>query len=129
MYAIRRHASRLALLTALLPAAACQGPGPPPPTRICLALLARKLPAAQVIEVAGADRRTEIRYRAQDADGTTSAGSFSCRFEASESGHLRLRSAALDGRPLLPAELTVMNADLLLEDLHRTASAEGHAVE
>jgi len=125
MHAFRRRAVRLALLVALVPAAgACERAAAPPPSRICLALLARKLPSAQVIETADTGERTEIRYTAEDADGATVAGTFSCRFEATESGHLRLRSAALDGSPLLPAELAVINADLLLDDLHRTARAE-----
>jgi hypothetical protein len=124
MSVIRRHVVRPVLLFALLPAAtACDRPRPPPPSGICVALLTRELPDARVIEIADANDRTELRYSRKAADGETVAGTFSCRFELAESGHYRVRSAALDGRPLIAADLAVVNADLLLRDMDRAGRA------
>jgi hypothetical protein len=130
MHPIRRRAVRAALLVTLLPVAtACERPRPPPPSGICVALLAREVPAARVIEIASGDDRTELRYSAKASDGTTIAGTFSCRFELAETGHYRVRSATLDGRPLVAADLAVVNADLLLQDMDRAGRAAPHATE
>jgi hypothetical protein len=113
---------RLALLAAaasLLHVAAC-GADLEPEAELCARVLHRRLPAARVT---GAEVSEPARVAAIDYDVKTgfwtepSRGSLQCAFEPIERGTLRLREASLNGAPLSSAEVAVVNADLLFDDM------------
>ena len=116
---LRSRSGRRALCCAalLLAAASCGGRSTPE-ERLCVEILARRSPAAQVlaIESAPEEQRAAITYRVK---GSPVASELDCAFQANENGGLRVRSVAIDGEPLLEAELAVIDADLLFDDLGR----------
>jgi hypothetical protein len=88
---------------------------------LCAGILERRLPASEVVEIARhPSDGPEITYDAVDEDGAPVRGRLECKLERSRSGGLRVRSVTLDGRPLSEAEIVVLNANLLLDDLDRT---------
>jgi hypothetical protein len=93
-----------------------------PEARLCLDILKRRSPAAQVLAIAAEpeNQRATISYRVKGASLTSR---LACEFQAIETGGLRVRSVAVDGQPLLEAELAVIDADLLFNDMRRGAAA------
>jgi len=89
-----------------------------PEARLCLDILKRRSPAAEVLAIAAepSEQRTTIAYRIKGAPATSE---LACEFQAIESGGLRVRSVAVDGQPLLEAELAIIDADLLFDDMRR----------
>ena len=89
-----------------------------PEARLCLDILKRRSPAAEVLGVAAepGQQRATIAYRIKGAPATNE---LACEFQAIETGGLRVRSVAVDGQPLLEAELAVIDADLLFDDMRR----------
>lgn len=88
---------------------------------LCAEILERKLPSSEVVEIVPQPPGgPEITYDATDEDGDLVRGHLECELERSRSGGLRVRSVTLDGRPLSAAEIVVLNANLLLDDLDRT---------
>ena len=107
----------LRVLALALPIACGDRPGSE--SRLCLEILHRRTPAARVLEVATQPepRRTQIAYRIEGAPQTSQ---LECEFQEVETGGLRVRSVAVDGRPLVDAELAIIDASLFLDDLART---------
>ena len=114
---IRSRLARRALLCAFLsiPALACAR-RTAPEARLCLDILKRRSPAAEVLAIAAepSERRATIAYRIKGAPATSE---LACEFQAIETGGLRVRSVAVDGQPLVEAELAIIDADLFLDDL------------
>jgi hypothetical protein len=97
-----------------------------PAAEICALVLARRLPAARVVTAVAAPPALEAAIDFEVGGGwwtQPSRGSLRCAFEAGERGSLRLRGATLNGVAFTRAELTIVNADLLLADMRR-ADAE-----
>jgi hypothetical protein len=96
------------------------------PVELCSALLASKLPGAEVVAVAPRPPdRLEITYAVR-ADGEPPAqGHLACEVERSRLGGPRLRAAVLDGRPLSDTELVVRNSNLLLDELYAIGKRSG----
>jgi hypothetical protein len=87
---------------------------------LCAGILERKLPASEVVEIAPQpSERPAITFDAVDDEGAPVRGRLECELERSRAGGLRVRSVTLDGRPLSEAEIAVLNANLLLDDLDR----------
>ena len=98
--------------------AAC-GAEPATPVELCTALLASKLPGAEVVEIASQPpTRLEIQYALAREEGEPARGRLACEIERSALGGPRLRAAELDGRPLSDTELVVRNSNLLLDELY-----------
>ena len=95
-----------------------------PEAHLCLDILKRRSPAAQVVEIAAEPdlRRAAIEYRVKGAPATSR---LACEFQETETGGLRVRSVAVDGQPLLEAELAVIDADLLFDDMRRGGAERG----
>jgi len=96
-----------------------------PEARLCLDILNRRSPAAEVLAIAAepSESRATIAYRIKGAPATSE---LECEFQPIETGALRVRSVAVDGQPLLEAELAIIDADLLFDDMRR-ADAGGAA--
>jgi hypothetical protein len=110
------------LLCVLAACAAGCGREADPRIALCAQVLERRLPRARVVETAADPARgsATLRYEAARGAEAPGSGSLECRIEASGSaGALRVVAATLDGEALPEAELTVINADLLLADLRR----------
>jgi hypothetical protein len=95
-----------------------------PEAHLCLDILKRRSPAAQVLAIAAEpeDQRATISYRVKGAPVTSQ---LACEFQAIETGGLRVRSVAVDGQPLLEAELAVIDADLLFSDMRSGGANAG----
>ena len=89
------------------------------PVELCTALLASKLPSAEVVAVAPQPpNRLEITYAVTVEDEAPVEGLLACEVERSRLGGPRLKAAVLDGRPLSETELVVRNSNLLLDELY-----------
>ena len=62
-----------------------------------------------------------LLFEAEPRDDFPGFGRFACETRKSAHGTLRLESAGLHEHPLSEAELALINADLLLEDLRAAA--------
>lgn len=92
-----------------------------PSVDACAQILATRIPAARVVaaaSAAGAD--AELDFEVGTWWKVEQRGHLACSFEEQDGGGLRLRTAAIDGQPFTSAEVTVVNADLLLADMRRT---------
>lgn len=112
---------------ALLWGAGC-GRDSTPSIAACAEILAARAPAARVVAAehesytsVALDFEIGRRWREQVR------GRLACEFEAQPNGGLRLRAAALDGVPFTNAELTVVNADLLLAEMRRAGASEARS--
>jgi hypothetical protein len=95
------------------------------PVEACAQILKTRIPAARVASIAidapdGASLDYEIGRFWEDPR----RGSIACEFETQPDGGLRLRAAALDDQILTEAEVTVINADLLLAAMQRAGRSE-----
>jgi hypothetical protein len=96
-----------------------------PSVEACAQILKTRIPEAHVASIAidaadGASLDYEIGRFWEDPR----RGSIACEFETQPNGGLRLRAAALDGQVFTAAEVTVINADLLLAAMQRAGRAE-----
>jgi len=99
---------------------------PETPVELCAALLASKLPGAEVITIAPQPPdRIELHYALAVEDAAPVQGQLVCQVVRSQLGGPRLEAATLDGRPLSDTELVVRNANLLLDELYRIGTGSG----
>ena len=104
------------------------GAEPATPDELCAALLASKLPGAEVVAIVPLPPAgLELTYTdAAPADnGAAVEGHLACQFRRSGLGGPRLEAASLDGRPLSDTELVVRNANLLLDELYSIGKGRG----
>jgi hypothetical protein len=102
------------------------GAEPATPVELCSALLASKVPAAEVTAIVlQPPDRLELTYAVTGEDEASVEGQLACEVERSRLGGPRLRAAVLDGRPLSDTELVVRNANLLLDELYAIGSRRG----
>ena len=95
-----------------------------PAVELCTDVLTRRFPAARVVEATSDASSAVVAFELSDRWKALPDGRLECRFdEVGSGGALRLRDATLDGVALTTAELTVINADLLLADLRRADRA------
>lgn len=119
------RAARLPTLCAFLTAAsaglllAACSETPVTPTDLCTRVLLEAFPDAKLRATPSAPRPHSPRllFEAAPREGFPGVGRFACETQRSLHGTLRLRSARLDERPLSDAELALINAELLLEDI------------
>jgi hypothetical protein len=110
---------RIALFALVAAALSGCGPQRATPVELCTAILAQKVPAAEVVAVSPQPPDgLDITYAAAAADEARVEGHLVCELERSDLGGPRLRAASLDGRPLSDTELVVVNANLLLDELY-----------
>lgn len=96
------------------------------PVELCAALLASKLPAAEVVAILPQPPdRLELAYAMTADDEVRVEGRLACELERSRLGGPRLRAAVLDGRPLSETELVVRNSNLLLDELYALGKRSG----
>ena len=101
------------------------GAEPATPVELCVALLASKVPDAEVSGVVSQPPDgVELTYAHPTTarEGAPVEGRLACEIERSALGGPRLRAASLDGRPLSDTELVVRNANLLLDELYAIGS-------
>lgn len=114
----------LATAAALLPflAGACSE-APETPTGLCARILIQRFPDAKVRATLPSrdPHRPRLLFEAAPQDGFSGTGRFACDTRESRHGTLRVDSAEVDDRPLSGAELALINADLLLEDIRAAA--------
>ena len=93
-----------------------------PSIAACAEILAARAPSARVVATVS-DSVTEAALDFEVGSWWKEAarGRLACSFEEQPAGGLRLRAAVLDGQPFTSAEVTVVNADLLLADMRRAA--------
>lgn len=116
------HPVSLAFCAAALLALACARDREPT-AEACTDILARRFPAARVVEEASDASSAAVAFELGDRWKALPGGRLECRFDEVRNGGLRLRAATLDGVAFTTAELTVINADLLLADLRRVDRA------
>jgi hypothetical protein len=117
------HPVSLAFCAAALFALACARDREPA-VELCSEILTRRFPAARVVEEASDASSAAVAFELGDRWKALPGGRLECRFdEVGSGGGLRLRAATLDGVALTTAELTVINADLLLADMRRADRA------
>jgi hypothetical protein len=118
--------SWLAWGAALAFAAGC-GRATAPPIAACSEILAQRVPTARVVDhVAEAEFDAVLDYEIGSwwrRWEPPVPGRLACSFEEGPRGELRLRAATLDGVALTSAEITVINADLLLASMRRAGRA------
>ena len=108
----------LACAAALL-SAGCER-GWEPSVEACAQILATRIPAARVIAAdSDAGPAAVLDFEVGTWWKEQQRGQLACSFEEQPGGGLRLRAAALDGQAFTSAEVTVVNADLLLADMRR----------
>jgi hypothetical protein len=93
------------------------------PVALCTRVLLMEFPDAELRAAAPgpAPHSPRLLFEAEPRDDFPGLGRFACETRPSAHGTLRLESAGLDERPLSEAELALINADLLLEDLRAAA--------
>ena len=119
-----RRRTRWICVVAALAAAGC-GRGWNPPVEACAQILKTRLPDARVASIAiQAADGASLDYELGAFWDDPKHGTIECSFEPQPDQGLRLRAAALDGQPFTAAELTVINADLLLAAMQRAGSSD-----
>ena len=97
-----------------------------PSIEACERILATRMPAARVTTSASdADLEAVLAFELGSWWEESRRGQIACSFDEQPAGRLRLRAATLDGQPFTTAEVTVVNADLLLADMRRSVEADG----
>ena len=106
----------------LLVTAAC-GPAREPAVEACAGILARRLPESRVVE-AVSDGAAQVALDFEIGGGWwehPEHGSLDCSFAEQPNGGLRLQDATLNGVTFSDNERTVINVELLLADMRRSA--------
>lgn len=107
---------------ATLLASAC-GRERAPAVEACAEILARRVPAARVVEArSDVAIHAALDYEIGEWWKSRERGRIVCAFEEHPGGGLRLARATLDGVALGATEVTVINADLLFADLRRAGA-------
>jgi hypothetical protein len=123
------HLVSFALGAAALLALAC-APDREPAVELCTDVLTRRFPEAHVVEVTSEPLHAALDFELGERWKRLPGGRLECRFDqVGSGGALRLYAATLDGVALTTAELTVINADLLLADMRRADRANRDGVE
>ncbi|MBS1106369.1 MAG: hypothetical protein H6Q91_1871 [Deltaproteobacteria bacterium] len=117
------HPVSIAFCAAALFALAC-APDREPAVELCTDVLTRRFPEARVVEATSDASDAAVAFELGDRWKALPGGRLECHFdEVGSGGAIRLRAATLDGVAFTTAELTVINADLLLADLRRADRA------
>lgn len=112
-------------LAILLVTSAC-GRERAPSVEACAEILARRIPAARVVEArSDAEVHAALDYEIGEWWKSRERGRLECAFEEHAGGGLRLAGATLNGVALGATEVTVINADLLFADLRRAGAGPG----
>lgn len=113
------HLVSCAFCAAALLAVACARDREPA-LELCTDVLTRRFPEARVVETTSDASSAAVAFALGDRWKALPGGRLECHFdEVGSGGALRLHAATLDGVALTTAELTVINADLLLADMRR----------
>jgi hypothetical protein len=92
-----------------------------PSVEACSTVLARRIPAARVVEAGGDATHATLDFEVGVGWWTDpERGQLACTFEQQPNGGLRLSEATLDGVAFTASERTVINVELLLADMRRS---------